>query len=249
MSNDITAVLESLHARRSGQGWVLRCPAHEDRNASLSVSITDSGRLLAHCFAGCSFDEIRQALGLSGERFEASPRKIETGPTPEQIGAQVKALRLWASAKPAQSDHSYLLRKQIQPHHAQQIGDSLMIPLQDARGDLWNLQFIHPDGTKRFLRGGRTKGLFTFIGEIKETGRIYIAEGFATGGTVHQLTGKPCMIAFSASNLPSVATIARRAFPESEIILAADADPSGVRYSEQAAKEIDGLICYARGAV
>lgn len=249
MSNDITAVLESLHARRSGQGWVLRCPAHEDRNASLSITITPEGRLLAHCFSGCTFNEIRRGLGLTGERFEASPRKIETGPTPEQLEAQIKALRLWTSAKPANPLHPYLLRKQIQPHHARQIGDSLMIPMQNARGDLWNVQFVHPDGTKRYLKGGMTKSLFAFIGEIKETGRIFIAEGFATGGTVHQLTGKPCMIAFSASNLPAVALTVRGAFPQAEIVLAADDDPVGVRYSEEAARSIDGLVAYAGRAV
>ena len=249
MSNDITAVLESLHARRSGQGWVLRCPAHEDRNASLSITITPEGRLLAHCFAGCSFDEIRRGLGLTGERFEASPRKIETGPTPEQLEAQKKALRIWKGAKPANPLHPYLLRKKIQAHHARQIGTSIIVPMQDSSGYLWNLQFIHEAGAKRFLRGGVTKSLFTVIGEPSNAGRIYIAEGFATAATIHTLTGRACFVAFSASNLPSVALTIRRAFPESEIVLCADGDEAGKRYSEAAARSIDGLVAYAGGAV
>ena len=235
--------------RKTGFGWLAKCPSHEDRNASLSIAITPEGKLLAHCFAGCSFDEIRRGLGLSGERFEASPQRKEEGPTPEQIEAQVKALRIWKRAKPAQSDHSYLLRKKIKPYHARIIGDSLIIPMQNARGDLWNVQFIHPDGTKRFLKGGMTKSLFAFIGEVEETGRIYVTEGFATGGTVHQLTGKPCMIAFSASNLPSVAHTVRRAFTQAEIVICSDNDEAGKRYSEEAARSIDGLVAYAGRAV
>jgi putative DNA primase/helicase len=245
-SNTSAAILSQLKGvRKSGSGWTAKCPAHEDGSASLSISFTESGRLLAHCFAGCLFTEIREALGLDGERFSPSPRKDETGPTPEQLEAQKKAHRLWQGAKPANPFNPYLTRKKIQPHHARQIGTSLIVPLQDARGDLWNLQFIQPDGTKRFLRGGMTKGLFTFIGEIKETGRTYIAEGFATVATVHQLTGKPCLIGFSAHNLPSVAKTLRGAFPLAEIVLVADADEAGEKYSEQAAKEVNGLICYA----
>jgi hypothetical protein len=40
---------------------VTRCPSHEDRVASLSWRLTDDHRALLHCFAGCSFDEIRGA--------------------------------------------------------------------------------------------------------------------------------------------------------------------------------------------
>jgi len=231
--------------RRSGSGWIARCPAHDDRIPSLSLRITESGRLLAHCFAGCAFDEIREALGLIGDRFSPSPRKEETGPTLEQLEAQAKGVRIWKSAKPAQQDHPYLATKKIKTHHLRQIEALLVIPMQDSSGTLWNLQFIRPDGTKRFLRGGRTKGLFTLIGEPSKAGRVYLAEGFATAATVHELTERACFVAFTASNLPAVAQVVRKAFPGAEIVLAADDDPAGERYSEQAAREIGGLIAYA----
>lgn len=50
--------------KRNGVGWRARCPAHEDRVASLSVSEGNDGRLLAHCHAGCSFDQVVAAAGL-----------------------------------------------------------------------------------------------------------------------------------------------------------------------------------------
>jgi putative DNA primase/helicase len=245
MTNDITEILESLHARRSGTGWIARCPAHEDKAPSLSLRVTETGRLLAYCHAGCSFRKIREALGLSGERFAPSPQKEETGPTPEQLEAQAKAVRLWQGAKPANPQHSYLIRKKIQAHQARQFGNTLLIPMQDARGDLWNCQLIFPDGLKRFLKGGRTKGLFSVLGESSGADRIYIAEGFATAATIHELVGKPVFIGFSAHNLPEASRIVRRAFPKAEIVLAADADPAGEKYSEEAARAVNGLICYA----
>jgi len=52
------------NAKRVANGYKALCPAHEDRNASLSVSQGDEGKLLVNCFAGCSTDEILAAIGL-----------------------------------------------------------------------------------------------------------------------------------------------------------------------------------------
>jgi hypothetical protein len=61
----IERVLANLErVKRCGKGYVARCPAHEDRSASLSVCEADSGNALVHCFAGCSTRDIVAALGL-----------------------------------------------------------------------------------------------------------------------------------------------------------------------------------------
>jgi hypothetical protein len=53
--------------RRSGSNqWEARCPAHDDRRPSLSISTGDEGKVLLHCqSAGCSFEEIVAALRLT----------------------------------------------------------------------------------------------------------------------------------------------------------------------------------------
>jgi hypothetical protein len=56
------ALAAALGARRSGQGWVACCPAHDDRHPSLSIVDGTDGRLLLRCFAGCSWSAIRAAL-------------------------------------------------------------------------------------------------------------------------------------------------------------------------------------------
>jgi hypothetical protein len=59
------AVLARLdRVRPYGDGWTARCPAHEDRTASLSVAEGDDGRALLHCFAGCHINNVVGALGL-----------------------------------------------------------------------------------------------------------------------------------------------------------------------------------------
>lgn len=51
-------------------GWSKAlCPAHEDRTESLSLKIGDDGQLVVHCHAGCTFDEIRGAMGLDAQAF------------------------------------------------------------------------------------------------------------------------------------------------------------------------------------
>lgn len=50
--------------RESASGYEARCPAHDDRRASLSIARGDDGRVLLHCHAGCTPVEICSALGL-----------------------------------------------------------------------------------------------------------------------------------------------------------------------------------------
>lgn len=50
--------------KKSGSGWTARCPAHEDRQASLSIGEGDEGRVLLKCHAGCTTEEIVSAIGL-----------------------------------------------------------------------------------------------------------------------------------------------------------------------------------------
>ncbi len=50
---------------RRGNHCLCRCVAHDDKNPSLSVSLRD-GRLLVHCFSGCSQSEVVGALKEQG---------------------------------------------------------------------------------------------------------------------------------------------------------------------------------------
>ena len=65
-----TGILDDLHgklekSKRTGDKLIARCPAHEDKTPSLSVTIGDTGdSVLVHCFAGCTTEEVVAALGL-----------------------------------------------------------------------------------------------------------------------------------------------------------------------------------------
>lgn len=52
--------------KRTGQeSWIACCPAHADKNPSMTITEKDDGRVLVHCFAGCSVDSILGAVGLT----------------------------------------------------------------------------------------------------------------------------------------------------------------------------------------
>jgi hypothetical protein len=53
------------HPRGPQHKFTACCPAHDDRNASLSVGIGADGRALVWCHTGCPADEIVTALDLA----------------------------------------------------------------------------------------------------------------------------------------------------------------------------------------
>lgn len=67
-------VLPRLEAvRKSGGGFMARCPTHEDRQASLAVGPGKDQPVVFHCHAGCAPDDIVARLGLTWEQL-STPR-------------------------------------------------------------------------------------------------------------------------------------------------------------------------------
>ena len=106
-----------------------------------------------------------------------------------------------------------------------------------------SLQFIAADGSKRYLSGGTTAGAYHSLGKPPQPGgRLHLAEGYATSASIHEATGDPAVVAFSAGNLPAVAQIMRVKFPAVEIIVWADDDVAGVKKANQAAAAVGGRV-------
>ena len=83
--NDVLPTLKGL--KRSGEGWTARCPAHDDRRNSLSVSAGAEGQALLHCHAGCSYEAIQAALGLGGAGGTGRPSVAATYDYRDEAGA------------------------------------------------------------------------------------------------------------------------------------------------------------------
>jgi len=73
-------IARALSGHPSGSGWVAHCPAHDDQKSSLSIT-QDNGKVLFHCHAGCSQEQVLKALrdrGLWGDNGEGRSRIVET---------------------------------------------------------------------------------------------------------------------------------------------------------------------------
>lgn len=66
---------------RQKNTWTACCPAHGDKNPSLAIKLMEDGRILLHCFAGCTPDEVIGAVGLSLTDLFPEP-VIEEGAKP-----------------------------------------------------------------------------------------------------------------------------------------------------------------------
>lgn len=143
---------------------------------------------------------------------------------------------IWSNGAHADASHPYLVKKGVQPHGVRITGDGrLMVPLF-SDGELASLQYITADGDKRFHTGGKVAGCCYSVGE--PTATVYVAEGFATAATVHEVTQCQCVVAFNASNIPAVVS-ALRSIAKS-IVVVADNDEHGVgkRYADQSGARV-----------
>ncbi len=91
-SNPIQRVLDALRVighepKQSGTGWMCRCPAHDDRNPSLSITPGDDGRALLKCHAGCTTESVIEAIGLEMRNLfpEEHPTPHTRHPRPQKV--------------------------------------------------------------------------------------------------------------------------------------------------------------------
>jgi putative DNA primase/helicase len=168
--------------------------------------------------------------------------------------AAIKAATGFNGYHPAPADNAYLVTKGARPHSARQAPDGrLAIPVYGRDGNIQSLQFIAEDGAKRFFPGGKIAGGHWWLGDPNHASTvILLAEGFATAASLHQSTGHPCYIAFSAGNLAAVARIVAEKHPGATVIICGDDDTQtpgnpGKTKAEEAAKAIGAKVVFPKG--
>lgn len=185
---------------------------------------------------------------------QAQDRKArEAAEAAMRAEARDRALRIW-DASTSVTAHPYLSRKGVASYGLRQAEDGrLVVPMVDADGQIHSLQFIAAQKDdqgkdKRFLAGGVPTGHWFWIGKPGEI--ICIAEGYATGASVHAATGYAVAVAFDCGNLGPVARALRANLPEAKLILCADDDwkttkpvvNPGKTKAEDAAHAVNGLV-------
>ncbi|MCG8056917.1 MAG: AAA family ATPase [Candidatus Thiodiazotropha endolucinida] len=179
------------------------------------------------------------------QRMEMIREKRAAEDQKRKAQARQKAEEKWTNAKPEIGAHKYLLNKGVSGHGLRSDGFNLLVPMRDANGTLHSIQTIDPNGSKKFLSGGRVKGCYYPIG--KPNGALCIAEGFATGASIHEATGQAVAVAFNSGNLKPVAEALRKKLPNIKLLLCADDDANtagnpGITKATEAAKAVGGVV-------
>ena len=169
--------------------------------------------------------EERVAMRQEAERYRQEREKA-TELKQQRIGVKLeKATRGMALAS---EDHQYLKNKGVRPHGVlrRAKGNELIVRMYSAQGQLMNVQRIYPNGWKGFWKGAKVLGNCFPIGAYNYLpgAPLVICEGFATGASVHEITGLPVRVAFNTGNLKHVAQALVDKYPEARIVFAADND-------------------------
>jgi len=136
----------------------------------------------------------------------------------------------------------------------------LAIPLRSAHDSIVAIQWIfdkpkNPEqGNKTFWpKGADIAGASFAIGEIQRGEPIFIAEGYATGATIHEVLNVPVVVAFNSGNLVPVAKHYSSRFPDSTLVFCADDDwkstngkgepyNAGVIFAKKASRAVQGYV-------
>jgi putative DNA primase/helicase len=104
----------ALSGRKTGGAWMARCPSHEDREPSLSISDAKDGKVLVRCHAGCDQHHVIAALRSRGLWETKGTDRQENRapgydgqrllPEPDHTALQrtEAALRLWQASQRAE---------------------------------------------------------------------------------------------------------------------------------------------------
>lgn len=152
-------------------------------------------------------------------------QQAEAERTAAYQAAAVRARRIWERAALTPDESDYLQRKGIAPHGTRiDVDGRLIVPVHGPDGEMQSLQFIAPNGEKRFLPDGKMGGGWCSIGTPAAGAPMLLAEGFATAASLHQATGRAVLCCFMAGNLATVARMMRARWAGSPLLICGDDD-------------------------
>jgi putative DNA primase/helicase len=255
------SIATALGGRKAGRGWSARCPAHDDRNPSLSLRDSVNGGVWVRCFTGCPRDEVvasLKAMGLwtQGTSQKTSRTLVRQTSNSSAIDDQKRtnyALSVWDSSVTAQGTlvETYLgsrglcmpqtnvLRYQRLNHPSGGIW-SVMVALVTRGGDNTPIgihrTYLSVDGAGKAPVNPQKMMLGLCAGGAvrlaEPTDVLMIGEGIETCLAAMQTTGLPAWAALSTSGLKSLE------LPDTvrDIIVLADGDDAGEAAAQTCAK-------------
>jgi hypothetical protein len=214
----VERVLSALEARglkprKSGAGWSVKCPAHEDSRASLSIGEGSDSCALVKCHAGCATADVLAALGLE-EKDLFVPKEERRHPRSEIVAVY-----------PYRDESGAVLYEAVRfdPKDFRQ-----RRPDPKARGGYsWNL-----GGVRRVLYR-----LPETLEAVKAGRTLYLVEGEKD---VLALVGLGLDATTTAGGAESWRPVFAEPLAGADVVLVPDRDKAGAGYADDAARSLHG---------
>lgn len=208
----IEFLLGLRNASGDGACWTACCPAHADTRPSLSAELLPCGKILVHCFRGCSFDDICRSAGISpSDMFDSLPSTAPIRPLKSNlrhVKAVEKADQRWAEMQAE-------LQQAITPNQIEQLATRLKVtsqslvvmeigwsvkdkawtfPEYNGHEEICGIVRRYADDQKKAMPGAK-RGLYLPRGWKEQSGKLYICEGQSdTAAAImkgHRAIGRP----------------------------------------------------------
>jgi putative DNA primase/helicase len=251
-------IAKALGGCKAGAAWMTPCPAHDDREPSLSIADGDDGKVLVHCHAGCEQHRViaaLRALGVWPVKGWGGTTSLQPRPVGElnrDADRTKAALRMWGATSPASGTRveTYLrsrdifipppvpLRFHAALNHPRGQRWPAMVALvtcgADGRPVTVHRTFLARDGSGKApvehakMMLGPCRGGAVRLGPAGH--RLLVAEGIETALSVMQATAQPAWAALSTSGLRTLE------LPNHvrDVVLLADGDAPGEAAAQDA---------------
>jgi hypothetical protein len=251
-------LLFRLKARRSGRGFVARCPAHRDRSPSLGITLLANRIIWLKCFNDCDVQSICDALGIQVRDLFCDDTSRNGHSFTDRERKEYAYETFWRPSRSATGTvaETYLRNRGItirvppslrftkiicRDYHSTMRWPALITGIQDVSGKFCGVAItvLCADGSdkapievQKRIHGPFASGAVRLSSEVAT--RIAIGEGTETMLTVQEATGIPCWAALTASNLVRI----RLPAMIREVIICTDNDGPGEAGSQALEKRL-----------
>jgi len=245
-------IAKALEGHKTGNGWIARCPGHDDQKPNLSIGLGKDGKVLVHCHAGCNqrdiFNAILRERGLWGKsRSHLRKDRVVNDADADARKRSAVALTIWRACRPANATpvQTYLAARGI----SLPLPDTLRFHggLKHFAGDCWptmvalvtsgadgrplaiHRTFLARDGSSKApvdpqkMMLGPCRGGAVRLADAGESDVLMVGEGIETCLAAMQATGYPAWAALSTAGLRALE------LPQDvrDVIVLADGDAAG----------------------
>jgi hypothetical protein len=236
VSNALKNVLDRLapagQPKQTASGWSARCPAHEDRQASLSIAEGDAGRVLLKCHAGCDHKKIVAALGLEErDLFDADAKRPATTKRSSSSKPATKAGKAYATADAAQNAYERTFGTPATVHEYRDeqgvhVGSVIRWQRSPTEKEIRPTR-LHADGW-RLEHMAEPRPLLGRPEIVKAAGGVYVVEGEKC---VDAATGLGLLATTSAGGSNAASKSDWSPLAGREVVILPDNDDAGRKYA------------------